>query len=459
MSKFQKGIRALSTAATQSIPQPQQAIPLAPLPKEPSRFQHSKCFAKCTDLTVVKGEGCYVTDAQGRTYLDATSGIAVTSTGHCHPKIVEAVQKQAATLLHGQLNCYASHPQLDELLDNLGRTMPGDIDRFIVDTTGTQAIEAAVKLARRHTGRQNIICLSGGFHGRSVLTTAMTTSNTGPRYPKATPLPGGVYHVEPPLAFRWGVSEEEAVERAWQGFKDCFQSKVPVDQVAAVLFEPVLGEGGFVPVAPAFANRVAEFCKENGILMVSDEVQAGAGRTGNMWGCQAFDYTPDILVSAKGVASGMPLSVVCTTAEIDACYTPGTHGGTYMGNALACAAANATLKVIEEENLLENVQTLGSMLKGTLEELRTHYLPQSDVRGTGYMIGMECVDEEGAPSPQMAQAIKAHCQNTSGVLLYNPSGWYGNCLRFMPPLVAREEEILHLSSAVEQAMKAWKESC
>eukprot|EP01063_Lacrimia_lanifica_P038086 TRINITY_DN7_c0_g3_i1.p1 TRINITY_DN7_c0_g3~~TRINITY_DN7_c0_g3_i1.p1 ORF type:complete len:497 (+),score=242.94 TRINITY_DN7_c0_g3_i1:163-1491(+) len=422
------------------------------------QYQQAACYAKCSDITVAEGKGCYVWDKQGKKYLDVTSGIAVLSTGHCHPRVVEAVQAQAGKLMHGQLNCFKSHTMMDELIENLGPKMPEGFDTFCFDTTGTQAIEASVKLARRYSERPGVVTLHGGFHGRSLLTTAMTTSNAGPRYPVASPLPGNVYQVTPPLAFRWGCTEEEAVNRAVQAFEDLLVSSVPGDQVACIVCEPVLGEGGFVPLPAAYMQRMRRVCDQYGILMVSDEVQAGAGRTGKMWGCEHFgaDAKPDIIASAKGLASGMPLSMVCAPKKIMDAYGPGSHGGTYMGNPVACAAANATLKVFEEEGLLENVQENGSAMKGMIKEVVDTYLPGGDVRGEGYMIGIEFRDESGAPCAEAGRFVRQHALDNS-VLFYGLSGWYGNCMRVMPPLIAGEQECLTIVSALEAGFRAWRQ--
>ena len=442
MKNLSKLSRPLSAAAAATPKAPMMPQVIKKKHRQSTEYQHSECYSKCSDLTIAEGKGCWVWDTEGNKYLDVTSGIAVLSTGHCHPRVVEAIQEQAGKVIHGQLNCFKSHEQLDYLMENIGRMAPKNINRFVVDTTGTQAIEAAVKLARRHTGRPNIVCFAGGFHGRSALTSAMTSSNTGPRFPIATPLPSGVYHVDPPLAYSWGVTKEQAVERSILGLKELFASKVPADQVAAIIFEPVLGEGGFIPIEPEFARQVRELCDKHGILVICDEVQSGVGRTGKMWGHEHFgpDFQPDIFISAKGIASGMPISMVGATEEVMACYTPGTHGGTYMGNPVACAAANATLRVIEEEGLIENSANQGSTLKHTLQDLQRAYFPQGDVRGMGLMVGMEFRDEENKPSADMAKHIRASCLE-DGVLLYGASGWFGNCLRIMPPLIIQEHEV------------------
>eukprot|EP01063_Lacrimia_lanifica_P038084 TRINITY_DN7_c0_g1_i1.p2 TRINITY_DN7_c0_g1~~TRINITY_DN7_c0_g1_i1.p2 ORF type:complete len:471 (+),score=160.34 TRINITY_DN7_c0_g1_i1:68-1480(+) len=450
------GVRGVATAA-RAAPEAQRVGIRKAYTTPSGQYEANQCFVKCSDITVAEGKGCYVWDTAGRKYLDATSGIAVLSTGHCHPRVVEAVQAQAATLMHGQLNCFKSHAMMDELVEKFGPTLPEGITAMVFDTTGTQAIEAAVKLARRRTQRPGVVTLHGGFHGRSLLTTAMTSSNAGPRYPLASPLPGNVYQVTPPLAFRWRCSEAEAVNRAIMAFEDFLQSGCPTDQVACVIAESVMGEGGFIPLPAAYMERMRALCDAHGILLISDEVQAGAGRTGKMWGCEHFGphAQPDILVAAKGIASGMPLSCVAATKDVMDAYVPGSHGGTYGGNPVACAAAHATLQVFEEEGLLENVATNGAAMMGMLKEVQEAYLPESDVRGRGYMVALEFRGDDGEPCAEVGQYVRRHAMN-HGVLFYGLSGWYGNCMRLMPPLIATEQETVAIVSAIEAALSDWK---
>eukprot|EP01060_Flectonema_neradi_P017855 TRINITY_DN246_c4_g1_i1.p1 TRINITY_DN246_c4_g1~~TRINITY_DN246_c4_g1_i1.p1 ORF type:complete len:479 (+),score=102.68 TRINITY_DN246_c4_g1_i1:59-1438(+) len=416
--------------------------------------KHANCYGKSSDLTLREASGCYVTATNGETYLDVTSGIAVLSTGHCHPRVVEAVREQAGKCLHAQLNCFQSHTQLDELVQKLDRITPDNIDTFFPDTTGSQAIEAAVKMCRRHTGRQNIICIQGGFHGRTTLTSAMTSSNAGARYPSSTPLPSGVYHTQAPMAFRWGVSEEEACDRAIQQFKDMFRSHIPADSVAAIVMEPILGEGGCIPIPGKFWAAVRSFCDEHGALLVADEIQCGVARSGTMWASDQLPGNPDVIVTAKGLASGMPLSMVCSSSEIMDSFTPGTHGGTYMGNIVACAAANATLDIIEDEDLCGNAKRQGDLLHGMLTDVFKKNLPACDVRGKGLMRAIEVRDLDGNASPEIAQKIRKHCLDNSNVLLYAPSGWDANAIRLIPSLTIQEHETVHLASAIEAAVMA-----
>ena len=297
-----------------------------------------------TDLQVVSGHGCYVTTADGTEYLDFTSGIAVTSTGHCHPAVVAAIQEQAAQFIHAQVNCYR-HPLLEVLADRLAGIAPPSIDTFFYANSGAEATEAAVKLAKQATGRPNIIVFQGSFHGRSHLTMAMTTSKTGYRA-GYQPLPSGIFVAPFPYAFRDGHSEDEAISRALDAFDLLLASQSGPAETAAVVIEPVLGEGGYLPAPPAFLQGLRERCTEHGVLFVADEVQSGFGRAGTMFAIEPSGVEPDVMIMAKGIASGFPISAIGASAELMNRWPKGSHGGTYGGNPIGCAAALATIDVL-----------------------------------------------------------------------------------------------------------------
>eukprot|EP00659_Diplonema_papillatum_P002245 gene2245-3469_t len=414
----------------------------------------SQVWARATDLTIDHGEGVFVFDVDGNRYLDASAGIAVCNTGHAHPKVVAAIQKQAAKMLHSQINNYHSKP-LYELTERLGAVLPEGVNHIYYDNTGTGGIEAAVKLVRHHTKRPHIIVLHGGMHGRSATGSAMT-SNHSIRNPVSYPLPSGFYTAPFPCAYRWGVTPEEATHRALQGLKDVLKGNVRAEQVAAVFFEPILGEGGFMPVTPQYYEAVRSICNDHGIMLVMDEIQSGYGRSGKMWGhqwmMQNSASTPDVLVSSKGIASGMPLSMVAAKEEVMRSFTPGTHGGTFNANPVALAAAIATLEVFEEEGLVANSLTQGETLKRMLAAIFKVHLPKSDVRGMGLMIGLDCADEHGNPLPEAARYIQKHCLQKSNVIMLTPTGFDGNILRVMPPLIIKEDEVFELAHAVENAL-------
>ena len=414
----------------------------------------SKVWARSTELTVDKARGCYVWDQEGNRFMDAAAGIAVVNTGHCHPAIVSAIREQAGKLIHSQINNYHNEP-LHELTERLGDVFPVGVNHFYYDNTGTAGIEAAIKLVRKATCRPNIIALHGGMHGRSGMCSSLT-SNHSVRNPVHYPLPSGAYFAPYPSCFRWGLNEEEATQRALEGLDVVLRGNVKSEQVAAIIFEPVLGEGGFIPCTPQYYQEVRKICDDNGILLIMDEIQSGYGRTGKMWGCQHLfsdpSQAPDVIVSSKGIASGMPLSVVAAKEEVMAAFTPGTHGGTFNGNVVALAAALATLDVFEEEQLVENSRIQGDTMSGILKALCETYLPENDVRGPGLMIGMEFV-KDGKANAQAAHYIKNHCFEKSNTIILTPTGYDGNILRLMPPLIIQEEEVLEFTQAVEYAMR------
>ncbi|MDQ3294590.1 MAG: aminotransferase class III-fold pyridoxal phosphate-dependent enzyme, partial [Actinomycetota bacterium] len=294
-----------------------------------------------SDLQVVSGVGCVVTTAAGTEYLDFTSGIAVTSTGHCHPAVVAAIQEQAARFVHAQVNCYR-HDLLEPLAARLAGITPDPIDTFFFTNSGAEATEAAVKLARQATGKPHVVVFEGSFHGRTAQTMAMTTSKSVYRQGYA-PLPAGVFVAPFPDALRWGTDEARAVDLALDAFDRLLHTQTHPSEVAAVVIEPVLGEGGYLPAPAEFLQGLEARCRAGEMLFVVDEVQSGFGRTGTMFSTEQSGIRPDVLVMAKGIASGFPLAAIGAPAELMARWPKGAHGGTYGGNPIGCAAALATI--------------------------------------------------------------------------------------------------------------------
>jgi 4-aminobutyrate aminotransferase len=404
-----------------------------------------------TDLEVVSGSGCTVTTVDGVEYLDFTSGIAVTSTGHCHPAVVGAIQEQAARFIHSQVNCYRN-PLVEELAERLAGITPTGIDTFFFTNSGAEATEAAVKLAKHATGRSNVIVFQGSFHGRTHLTMAMTTSKTSYRA-GYQPLPSGVFVAPFPYAFRDGTSEEDAVARALDGFDLLLASQTAPVETAAVVIEPVLGEGGYLPAPAAFLQGLRARCDEHGILFVADEVQSGFGRAGRMFAIDAAGVRPDVVVMAKGIASGFPIAAIGSSAELMGRWPIGAHGGTYGGNPIGCAAALATIDVLTAPGFMDAASARGDQLRAGLRaRLDAHGVP-SDVRGPGLMVGCELVTGDGAPDAARVAAVIAHCRDDGRVLLMN-AGTAGNVVRWMPPLVVSEAEIDRGLVAFDAALAA-----
>jgi 4-aminobutyrate aminotransferase len=411
----------------------------------------SDVWFKVTDLEVVSGSGCTIRAADGTEYLDFTSGIAVTSTGHCHPRVVAAIRDQAGRFLHAQVNCYR-HPLLEQLARRLAGITPDGIETFFFANSGAEATEASVKLARWATGRPNVVVMEGSFHGRTMLTMAMTTSKTSYRA-GYQPLPAGIFVTPFPRAFEWGIDEDAAVARALGALRSLFKSQTAPAETAAVVMEPVLGEGGYLPAPASFIRGVRALCDEHGILFVADEVQTGFARTGRMFAIDHYDVRPDIVVMAKGIASGFPIAGIGASAELMARWPVGAHGGTYGGNPLGCAAALATLDVIVDEDLAGNATARGAQLVEGLAKLQADHPGLGDVRGLGLMVGCELVDAAGAPDATRTAAILEHALREHRVVFMS-CGTNGNVLRWMPPLVVSGDEIDRGLAAFGDALAA-----
>ena len=411
----------------------------------------SGVWFRVTDLDVVEGHGCVVRTSDGTEYLDFTSGIAVTSTGHCHPRVVEAIRAQAGRFIHAQVNCYR-HPLLERLASRLAEVTPDGIEAFFFANSGAEATEAAVKLARQATGRPNIIVMDGAFHGRTMQTMAMTTSKTSYRA-GYQPLPSGVFVAPFPRAFEWGVTEGEAVERALTGVRTLLRSQTAPSETAALVMEPVLGEGGYLAAPPDFMRGLRAVCDEHGILFVVDEVQSGFGRTGRMFAVEHSGVRPDVVVMAKGIASGFPISAVGASSELMDRWPRGSHGGTYGGNPIGCAAALATIDVIVDEALVVNAAERGDQLLAGLSRLRADHPVLADVRGLGLMVATELVDRAGAPDAERTAAAIRHCLER-GRVLFMSCGTNGNIVRWMPPLIVSAAEIESALEAFAAALAA-----
>jgi 4-aminobutyrate aminotransferase len=394
-----------------------------------------------TDLDVATGHGSWVTTTDGTEYLDFTCGIAVTSTGHCHPHVVEAIQRQAARFIHAQVNVY-HHDLLEPLAERLAQVTPAGIDTFFFANSGAEATEASVKLAKQATKRPHVIVFSGSFHGRTHLTMAMTTSKTSYRAGYA-PLPSGVFVAPFPDPLRRGADVDDCID----SLRQMLVSQTAPDETAAVVLEPVLGEGGYIPAPSKLLETIAETCAQHGILFIADEVQTGFGRTGRMFAIEHTGVKADIIVMAKGIASGFPFSAIGAPAELMARWPTGSHGGTYGGNPIGCAAALATLDVITEPGFLDRVVERGTQLIDGLRHLQDRHSGVVDVRGLGLMVG--CQLDEAARTA----AVQSHCVQEGKLLLMN-AGATGTTIRFMPPLTVSAEEVDLALDAFGRALDA-----
>jgi 4-aminobutyrate aminotransferase len=405
----------------------------------------SPVWTRYTPIVAERAEGAIIYDRDGSRYLDFTCGIGVTNTGHCHPRVVQAIQAQAARLLHGQVNI-VFHPPLLELVQELRAVVPGGLDCFFFSNSGAEAVEGAVKLARHATGRPNVIVFQGSFHGRTALTMALTTSKTVYRA-GYQPLPPGVFVAPYPYVYRYGWSPEETVSFCLRELEFLLETQTAPWETAAMLVEPVLGEGGYVVPPRGFIKGLRRICDEHGILLIADEIQSGFGRTGRWFGIEHFDIAPDVVTIAKGLASGLPLSGVAARRELMERWIAGSHGGTYGGNAVACAAAVATIRAIREEGLLENAQRMGARIMDGLRALQAEFPVIGDVRGLGLMIGAEFTAPDRTPATGLVKAVVNGCLKRHLMLL--TCGPWGNTIRWIPPLVVTQEQ-------VEEALAAFK---
>ncbi len=412
--------------------------------------QHlSPVWTHLTQMQPVRGEGIYLYDAEGNRYTDFSSGIGVTSTGHCHPNVVAAIQKQAEILLFGQMNIVIS-PVAVELSEELNKITPPEIDTFFFSNSGAEAVEASVKLARQATGKRNIIVFQGSFHGRTAQTMAMTTSKYIYRH-QYQPLPSGIFVSPFPYAYYYGWDEEETTEFCLKQLDFLLHGQTPPDETAAIIIEPVLGEGGYVPVPEGFMQELRKICDENGIMLIVDEVQSGFGRTGKFFAFEHSGIIPDIIVMAKGLGSGLPISGIASRRELMDKWEPGTHGGTYGGgSAVPLAAALATVKTLQDENLIENSAKMGERLMAGLRKLQKEYPFMGDVRGRGLMIGVEIKAENNESKP-ITSALQKACLEKNLILL--TCGTYGNVIRWIPPLIVTAEQIDEALAIFADALK------
>ena len=399
----------------------------------------SPSLPRAYPLAVKRAQGVMVEDVDGNRFLDCAAGIAVCATGHCHPKVVRAIQQQAEQLVH---ICGADFydPLYVSLAERLSRLAPGDDPkRVFLANSGAEAVEAALKLARHHTGRPRVLAFLGAFHGRTMGAVSLTASKSVYREGFG-PLVPGIAHVPYAYCYRcvYNLTYPECDLACIDHIEQVlFARTFPADEVAAIFVEPVQGEGGYIVPPPNWLPRLRALCDKYGILLVADEVQSGIGRTGKMFAIEHWDVEPDIICSAKALASGMPVSAMIARDEVMD-WPVGAHGSTYGGNPVCCAAALATLDVIEQEHLVDNAARVGERLLGKLRELALQSRIIGDVRGLGLMIGVEMVKDREirAMAKEEANQVVLECFKQGLLLL--PCG--PNGIRFSPPLVITEAQ-------------------
>jgi 4-aminobutyrate aminotransferase len=410
----------------------------------------SPVWTHLTHIQPERAEGIYIYDSEGNRYMDFTSGIGVINTGHCHPKVVQAIQEQAEKLIFGQMNIVIP-PVSVALAEALNQITPSAIDTFFFSNSGAEAVEASVKLARHASGKRNIIVFQGSFHGRTAQTMAMTTSKYIYRH-DYQPLPAGIFVTPFPHSFFYGWDDEQTTDFCLKQLDLLLHGQTPPGETAAMIIEPVLGEGGYVPVPAGFLQALRKISTENEILLIVDEVQSGFGRTGKFFAFEHAGIEPDIIVMAKGIGSGLPISGIASRRELMTKWHPGSHGGTYGGgSAIAAAAALATVQVLQDEHLVENAAERGEQLLTRLRKIQKKYPIIGDVRGKGLMIATEFMRDSN-PDKATANAVQQACLARNLLLL--TCGTYGNVIRWIPPLVVTKEQI---EEAIEIFTQAFEE--
>lgn len=403
----------------------------------------SNVWIKATELSATSGSGSILTTTDGTEYLDFTSGMGTLNLGHCHPAVTEAISEQAGRLVHAHANI-VTHDAVDRLAERLAAHTPDSIDRFFFALSGDDVTEAAVKMAKQATGRPNVIVFDGGFHGRTHLGMAMSSVQNIYRFGHE-PLPSGIFIA--PFPDPIAADQAESIADTLRAFDRILLTQTAPAETAAVVIEPILGEGGIIPAPRAFLEGIAERCRAHGILFIADEVTTGFGRTGSWFAVDGYDIEPDAIMMSKGMASGFPMAALGLRADLDDLWPTGSHSGTYGGSPLGCAAALATIDAMEADGFFDAVDARGKQLKEGLSRLKEVDPSIRQVRGPGLMIGV------GFEQPDRVPAILEHCRH-EGRLLLLTCGGNGSVVRWLPPLTVTSDEIRDGVAAFETALKA-----
>lgn len=415
---------------------------------------------KATPLAIERGQGALVTDVDGNTLIDLVSGIGVLAVGHCPPEIVAAVQQQVGELIHfsALVGTYAPYVELCERL-NAAVPISGPC-KTLLGNSGAEGVENAIKIARAYTGRSAIIAFDGGYHGRTLLTLSLTSKTSfkksfGPFAPE-------IYRAPFPYSYQCLVCRENQLngDPAHDCSTACYEqlermliTHVGAENVAAIIIEPVQGEGGFIPVPPAYMQRLRALCDRIGAVLIADEVQCGFGRTGTLFAMEQMGAEPDIIVSAKSLAAGMPLSATTGRATImDAAHVGGV-GGTYGGNPLACVAAIETMKLIERDDLLARARHIGAMIRERAAAWQREIELLGDVRGLGAMLALELVQDRKSRKPAPDEALAVIARALKGGVITMRAGLFANCIRLLPPLVIGDDQLHEALDVLEQALR------
>ena len=407
-------------------------------------------------VAIARGEGAMIEDVDGNRFLDWIGGVGVLNIGFTHPEIVEVVKAQADKYFHGMFNI-VTHEGYVALAEKLAAITPvkGESKKCFFANSGAEADENAVKVARAYTGRPNIICFTGAFHGRTMLTMTMTAKKaytTG-----MGPLVNGVFRAQFPDLYRSKLSEAETIQNALNSVTNLFEEACPANTVAAIVLEPLQGEGGFIPAPIEFVKGLRQICDQHGIMLIADEVQSGSCRTGKMFASEYWaeaGCAPDIMTTAKSIAAGMPISCIIARSEIMDAIPGGTVGGTFCGNPLACAAGLKTIEIMERDNLAARSAEIGEKVTARVKEWMAKYPVIGNVRGLGAMIGIEFVKdlETKEPNGELVTAMVQECVQRG--LMIEPAGRYGQVVRFLAPLVITDEQLEKGLEIFEEALQA-----
>jgi 4-aminobutyrate aminotransferase len=400
-----------------------------------------------TDLLIERAEGLWIHDAAGNRWADFACGTAVTNLGHNHPAVVAAAHAQIDKVMHS--GCVFRYEPLVEAAERLRAITPDGIEKFGFSNSGAEAVEASVKLARKMAGRQSVIAFRGGFHGRTMGSVAYTTSNSKYR-DGYHPILGSTFISPFPHPYRWGMTEDEAVTHCLNELDMLFRHEVAPHNVAAMLIEPVQGEGGYYPAPVSFMTELRRICDEHGILLVFDEVQTGFGRTAEWFASDHFGVNPDIIAMGKGIANGLPLSAYGASAELIDGWNVGSHGTTFGGNPVSCAASVAVMDTMGD--LLPNARAVSARAFDRFEKLKVDHPTVGDVRGLGLMIGVELVTDRDTREPDAAAFafIQDYCLKRELVVI--ECGPLGNIIRFIPPLITTLDELDWAIGLIDEAL-------
>jgi 4-aminobutyrate aminotransferase len=404
-----------------------------------------------TDIAFQRGEGVYLYDFEGRRYLDLVAGIATMNVGHCHPAVVEAICDQARTLIHGACHVGYMEPYVN-MLESLKAVAPGDLKngRGMLVNSGSEAVETGIKLARYVTNRSTILAFTDSFHGRSMGALALTASNTLYRQ-RLAGLLTGAHHTPYPYCYRCPLKHESSETcglACLNLVEKVLQTVIPPDDLAGIIVEPIAGEGGYLVPPTGFLQGLQEICDRHGALLIADEVQSGLGRTGKMFAMEHWDVVPDVICLAKALGGGLPLGAMLARADLAAAWPPAAQGTTFGGNPIACRAGLATLRVIQEENLMARAVEVGNTVQGRFRETQGKLPIIGDVRGKGLMVGVELINADGSPAIESVRTLIKEV-GASGIALTKCGA---STLRFAPPLIITQEQAVGAVDTILEAL-------